>query len=101
MQIGKLILATIELCRCWLQWNATIECNAIVMLPLADPDLIAKGDQMLDFAAYQFPEFNNFNRWAAHPYVPANVGRAGCQPLRASPHRLNNDPKDSDSYKKA
>ena len=44
-----------------------------------DPDLIAKGDQMLDFAAYQFPEFNNFNRWAAH----------------------NTDPKDSDSYKKA
>jgi hypothetical protein len=44
-----------------------------------DPDLIAKGDQMLDFAAYQFPEFNNFNRWAAH----------------------NTDTKDSDSYKKA
>ncbi|HEX7159109.1 MAG TPA: hypothetical protein VF214_08855 [Edaphobacter sp.] len=44
-----------------------------------DPDLIAKGDQMLDFAAYQFPEFNNFNRWAAH----------------------NTDPKDSASYKKA
>ena len=34
---------------------------------------------MLDFAAYQFPEFNNFNRWAAH----------------------NADAKDSDSYKKA
>ena len=31
-----------------------------------DPGLIAKGDQTLDFAAYQFPEFNNFNRWAAH-----------------------------------
>lgn len=44
-----------------------------------DPDLIAKGDQMLDFAAYQFPEFNNFNRWAAH----------------------NTDPKNSDSYKRA
>jgi len=44
-----------------------------------DPDLIAKGDQMLDFSAYQFPEFNNFNRWAAH----------------------NTDFKDSDSYKKA
>jgi hypothetical protein len=44
-----------------------------------DPDLIAKGDQMLDLAAYQFPEFNNFNRWAAH----------------------NTDLKDSDSYKKA
>jgi hypothetical protein len=44
-----------------------------------DSDLIAKGDQMLDFAAYQFPEFNNFNRWAAH----------------------NTDSKDSVSYKKA
>jgi hypothetical protein len=44
-----------------------------------DPSLIAKGDQMLDFSVYQFPEFNNFNRWAAH----------------------NTDPKDSDSYKKA
>ena len=31
-----------------------------------DPALIARGDQILDFAAYQFPEFNNFNRWAAH-----------------------------------
>ena len=44
-----------------------------------DMDLIAKGDEMLDFAAYQFPEFNNFNRWAAH----------------------NTDFKDTDSYKKA
>jgi len=44
-----------------------------------DPDLIAKGDEVLDQAAYQFPEFNNFNRWAAH----------------------NTDPKDSDTYKKA
>jgi hypothetical protein len=44
-----------------------------------DPDTIAKGDQILDMAAYQFPEFNNFNRWAAH----------------------NTDPKDSDTYKKA
>jgi hypothetical protein len=44
-----------------------------------DPNLIAKGDQLLDYAVYQFPEFNNFNRWAAH----------------------NTDPKDSDSYKKA
>jgi hypothetical protein len=44
-----------------------------------NPDVIAKGDSILDFAAYQFPEFNNFNRWAAH----------------------NTDPKDSDSYKKA
>lgn len=31
-----------------------------------DPALIATGDQTLDFAVYQFPEFNNFNRWAAH-----------------------------------
>ncbi|HEX3437034.1 MAG TPA: hypothetical protein VHT24_09745 [Pseudacidobacterium sp.] len=44
-----------------------------------DQDLIAKGDQLLDFAVYQFPEFNNFNRWAAH----------------------NTDSKDSESYKKA
>lgn len=44
-----------------------------------DPGLIAKGDQMLDFAVYQFPEFNNFNRWAAH----------------------NTDSKDTASYKKA
>jgi len=44
-----------------------------------DASLIAKGDQMLDFAVYQFPEFNNFNRWAAH----------------------NTDQKDSASYKKA
>jgi|GEM_PF-1712513 len=45
----------------------------------SDPETIQKGDQVLDFAAYQFPEFNNFNRWAAH----------------------NTDPKDSDSYKKS
>jgi len=44
-----------------------------------DPSLIAKGDQILDFAAYQFPEFNNFNRWAAH----------------------NSDPRDSATYQKA
>jgi hypothetical protein len=31
-----------------------------------NPTLIAKGDGTLDFAAYQFPEFNSFNRWAAH-----------------------------------
>jgi hypothetical protein len=43
-----------------------------------DPSLMAKGDQILDFAIYQFPEFNNFNRWAAHLY----------------------DSRDSDSYKK-
>jgi hypothetical protein len=44
-----------------------------------DPNLMAKGDQLLDFAVYEFPEFNNFNRWAAH----------------------NIDPKDSATYKKA
>ena len=42
-------------------------------------DLVAKGDQLLDFAVYQFPEFNNFNRWAAH----------------------NTDSKDTDTYKKS
>jgi hypothetical protein len=31
-----------------------------------DAKLMAKGDDILDFAVYQFPEFNNFNRWAAH-----------------------------------
>jgi hypothetical protein len=44
-----------------------------------DPGLIAKGDQILDYSVYQFPEFNNFNRWAAH----------------------NTDSRDSESYKKA
>jgi hypothetical protein len=44
-----------------------------------NPNIIAQGDQMLDYAVYQFPEFNNFNRWAAH----------------------NTDPKDSATYKKA
>jgi hypothetical protein len=44
-----------------------------------NPGLIAKGDEMLDFAVYQFPEFNNFNRWAAH----------------------NTDQKDTDTYKKS
>jgi len=44
-----------------------------------DSSLIAKGDQTLDFAAYEFPEFNNLNRWAAH----------------------NTDSKDSPSYQKA
>lgn len=43
-----------------------------------DLSLLAKGDQILDFAVYEFPEFNNFNRWAAHLY----------------------DARDSDSYKK-
>ena len=41
--------------------------------------LAAQGDDILDSAAYQFPEFNNFNRWAAH----------------------NADPRDSESYRKA
>lgn len=31
-----------------------------------DPNLMAKADGILDFAVYEFPEFNNFNRWAAH-----------------------------------
>jgi hypothetical protein len=44
-----------------------------------DPSLVAKGDQTLDYAVYQFPEFNNFNRWAAH----------------------NADSKDSDTYRKS
>jgi hypothetical protein len=44
-----------------------------------NPSIVAQGDQLLDYAVYQFPEFNNFNRWAAH----------------------NTDPKDSDTYKKA
>jgi hypothetical protein len=44
-----------------------------------DPNVIAKGDGILDFSAYQFPEFNNFNRWAAHL----------------------DDPRDSETYKKA
>jgi len=44
-----------------------------------DPNLIAKGDAILDFAAYQFLEFNNFNRWAAHL----------------------DDPRDSETYNKA
>jgi hypothetical protein len=44
-----------------------------------DPNLKAQGDGILDFAAYEFPEFNNFNRWAAHL----------------------DDARDSDTYKKA
>jgi hypothetical protein len=44
-----------------------------------DPNLMAKGDRTLDFAVYEFPEFNNFNRWAAHL----------------------NDARDSATYKKA
>ena len=45
---------------------------------IGDPSLIGEGDQMLDYSVYQFPEFNNFNRWAAH----------------------NADPRDSESYRK-
>jgi hypothetical protein len=44
-----------------------------------NPGIVAQGDQVLDYAVYQFPEFNNFNRWAAH----------------------NTDPRNSDTYKKA
>ncbi len=44
-----------------------------------DSALMEKGNALLDFAVYQFPEFNNFNRWAAH----------------------NADAKDSETYKKA
>jgi hypothetical protein len=44
-----------------------------------NPGTIAQGDQVLEYAVYQFPEFNNFNRWAAH----------------------NGDQKDSAAYKKA
>ena len=44
-----------------------------------DPNVIGKGDAILGFAAYQFPEFNNFNRWAAHL----------------------DDPRDSETYKQA
>ncbi len=43
-----------------------------------DLNLIAQGDQMLEYAVYQFPEFNNFNLWAAH----------------------NSDPKNSESYQR-
>ena len=46
---------------------------------LQNPDLIAEGEKILDFAVYQFPEFNNFNRWAAHL----------------------DDPRDSETYKNA
>jgi hypothetical protein len=33
----------------------------------SNPPLIAAGDHWLDYAVYQFPEFNNFNRWAQRP----------------------------------
>jgi len=35
-----------------------------------DPALIAKGDEILDAAVKRYPEFNNFNRWAAHDSDP-------------------------------
>ena len=44
-----------------------------------DSALTAKGDHLLNYSVYQFPEFNNFNRWAAH----------------------NSDPNTSDNYKLA
>jgi hypothetical protein len=44
-----------------------------------DPTLIATGDEILEEAVYRFPEFNNFNRWAAH----------------------NGDPRDSPGYHRA
>ena len=31
-----------------------------------DAKVVARGDRVLDLAVYQFPEFNSFNRWAAH-----------------------------------
>jgi len=43
------------------------------------PDLVAQGDQIIDEAVARYPEFNNFNRWAAH----------------------NADPKDSAAYAKS
>ena len=36
----------------------------------ANSALIAQGDRMLSYSVYQFPEFNNFNRWAAHNSDP-------------------------------
>lgn len=44
-----------------------------------DSQLVTKGENILNSAVYQFPEFNDFNRWAAH----------------------NADPKDSDAYRQA
>jgi hypothetical protein len=35
-----------------------------------DANLIAQADRILDYAVYQFPEFNNFNLWAAHNHEP-------------------------------
>jgi hypothetical protein len=34
--------------------------------------LIEQGNQWLDHSVYQFPEFNNFNRWAAYNADPVN-----------------------------
>jgi hypothetical protein len=42
-----------------------------------DRALIDKGDHILDFAAYQFPEFNNFNRWAANNSEPRGSAAYG------------------------
>jgi hypothetical protein len=44
-----------------------------------DADLVAAGKELLDVAVYQFPEFNNFNLWAA----------------------FNDDPRDSETYAEA
>jgi len=46
---------------------------------IGDADLVVAGDAALDYSVYLFPEFNNFNRWAAY----------------------NADPRDSDTYRKA
>jgi hypothetical protein len=35
-----------------------------------DAILVANGDRTLAYSVYQFPEFNNFNRWAAHNADP-------------------------------
>jgi hypothetical protein len=48
-----------------------------------DATLIAKGDQILSYAAYQFPEFNNFNRWAAH-----NAGQKDTQTYQTALNSL-------------
>jgi hypothetical protein len=34
------------------------------------PDLVASGERTLDYAVYQFVEFNSFNRWAAYNADP-------------------------------
>jgi hypothetical protein len=47
----------------------------------SDPSLIAKGDEMLDYSVYQFPEFNNFNRCA--PHNSTRCGRRSMPALEA------------------